>query len=99
MNLAEYRARRRLGRRLIALAILLLLGQVQSSKHRVAHPLAASSCQMCALAHHPLALAPQPDPAPTTASEFAEPQTGPFRSEPFAAIALSAERAPPQASA
>jgi hypothetical protein len=99
MTPREQRAKRSLGPLLIALAVLLLLGQIQSGTHRLVHPLSASSCGVCALAHHPLARAPQPQLAPPTPGEFAEPRIGPFRSEPFAAIAASAERAPPLPSA
>jgi hypothetical protein len=98
MTPRAHRAKRSLGPLLIALAVLLLLGQIQSSTHRLIHPLSARSCEVCAFAHHPLALAPKPPPAPPTPSEIREPRTGPFRSEPFAAIAPSAERAPPPAS-
>ena len=99
MNRSEHRARRQLGPRLLALALLLMLGQVLSGTHRLVHPISASSCEVCALAHHPLALAPAPPPAPPSPSQVREIRTGAFRSEPFAAIAASAERAPPQASA
>ena len=99
MTPRKHRARRSLGPRLIALALLLLLGQIQGGTHRLVHPLSASSCEVCALAHHPLALAPKPPPAPPTPSEIREPRTGPFRSEPFVALAPSAARAPPLPSA
>lgn len=92
------RAKRCLGPRPIALALLLLLllGQIQSGTHRFVHPQSTSSCEVCALSHHPLALAPPPHAAPPTPSEASEAPSGPFRSEPFAAIATSTERAPPQ---
>ena len=99
MNRREQRARRFLVSRLVVLVIVLLLGQAQSSTHRLVHPLSASSCELCVLAHQPLATAPAPLPVPLTASEIRERQPGPFRSEPFEAIAASAERAPPAASA
>ena len=100
MGPAVQRARRFLGPRGLALAILLLLlGQVQSGAHRLVHPLSAGSCEVCALAHQPLALASPPEPAPPTACEVREVRIGAFRSEPFVALAPSAERAPPRPSA
>lgn len=98
MKRGEQRAKRFGAPRLIALAMLLLLGQVQGGTHRLVHPISAASCEVCALAQHPLALAPAPPSTPPVPCEFREAHTGPFRSEPFAAIAASAERAPPPAS-
>ena len=99
MTAAERQAKRRTGLRLVALVVLLLLGQIQSGAHRLVHPLSAKACEVCAFAHHPLALAAPLQPVQPTACEVREPRTGPHRSEPFAAIAVSAERAPPQPSA
>ena len=98
MTPREQRSKRSLGPLLIALVALLLLGQIQSSTHRLVHPLSARSCEVCAFAHHPLALASPAQAVQATACEVREPRTGPFRSEPFVAIAPSTERAPPPAS-
>ena len=98
MTPAEHRAKRRAGLLLLALAILLLLAQSQTSTHRLVHPLSAISCEVCAFAQHPLALGSPPEAVQPTVCEVDEPRTGPVRSEHFAAIAPSAERAPPPAS-
>jgi hypothetical protein len=82
--------------RFIALALLLVFGQIQAAGHHLVHPLSSSSCQVCALAHVPVAVAAAPQPVPPDPIEFREFRIQAFRSEPFVAIAASSERAPPR---
>ena len=99
MSPARQRARRRSGPALLALAFLLMLGQLQGAAHRLVHPLASRSCEVCALAHHPVALAVAPEPERPAVCEIGEVPIAAFRSEPFVALAPSTERAPPPLSA
>ena len=99
MSLAAKRPRRRSAPALLALLLLLALGQLESGTHRLVHPLSAGSCEACALAHQPADLAATPEPVRPTACEVEAAPIGAVRSEPFVALATSRERAPPPASA